>query len=98
MSKVYYHVSSYISEGQKLTANTKNNLEYRQYISTCEVSTYHKFVESYQKINNDETYQQTGWSVEKWMCEAIFEYVRKEEYPDKPSRIWGLFLSKNLEA
>ena len=96
MQKVYYHVSSYISEGQILTAKTKNNFEYRQYISTCDVSTYCKFVESYQKIDTDETCQQTGWSVEKWMCEAIFEYVRKKEYMDKPSRIWGLFLSKNL--
>lgn len=39
----------------------------------------------------------TGRDESKWLCETIFESVRKEKYCNMPSRIWGIYLSSTLE-
>lgn len=89
----YYHVSSYLREGDYLTRKTKNNFDYCCYASICDVSTYEKFIECYQQLCLSNVQQNTGRTAAKWICEAVFEYVRKNEFSDKPSRIWGFYLS-----
>ena len=42
----YYHVSSYVKEGDVLTRNTKNNREWCCFASSCNLSTFEKFLSS----------------------------------------------------
>lgn len=47
--------------------------------------------------NNSELLSATGWKPYKIVAELIFEYIRKNEYPDSPSRLVYPFFSKNLD-
>lgn len=93
----YYHVSSLIKEGQILKRNTKNNFDYCCYVSSCDVTSYEEFIECYNNLCLSRVYEYSGRTAAKWMCEAIFEHVRQKEFPDKPSRIWGIYLSDSYE-
>ena len=93
----YYHVSSYLQPGDRLTKNTKNNYDYCCYVSVCDVSTFEKYLECYKSLCLSGVHQKTGRTAAKWACEAIFEHIRKSEYPNKPSRIWGVYLCDKLD-
>ena len=95
---MYYHVSSYIRPGQILTHATKNNYDYCCYVSTCEPSTYKEFLDIYQKLCLSNAERNSGRKADKWACEAIFDYVRRTEFPKMPSRIWGIYLTDSMEA
>jgi len=93
----YYHVSSYVKEGDVLTRNTKNNREWCCFASSCDLSTFEKFLECYNYLSSRNVSNLTGRTVAKWACEALFDYIRRTEFVEKPSRIWGIYLSATLE-
>ena len=95
---LYYHVSRYVNKGDLLTKETKNNYDFCEYISNCDVTTYEKVLTCYQHLCSKNTFEITQRKESKWVSEAIFEYIRKTEYIDMPSRIWGVYLSENLES
>ena len=91
---VYYHVSRLLNEGQILTHKTKNNYQYCRYIEECDVSSCENLLKCCMHLRDRNVFNITGRRAEKWCCEALFEYIRKTKYPNMPSRIWGIFLSK----
>ena len=93
----YYHVSSYVKEGDVLTRHTKNNHEWCCFASSCDLSTYEKFLECYNYLFSRNVQNSTGRSAAKWACEALFDYIRRTEFLEKPSRVWGIYLSASLE-
>ena len=93
----YYHVSSYIKEGDVLTRHTKNNHEWCCFASSRDLSTYENFLECYNFLSSQNVQNSTGRSAAKWTCEALFDYIRRTEFSEKPSRIWGIYLSATLE-
>ena len=88
----YYHVSSYVKEGDVLTRNTKNNREWCCFASSCDLSTFEKFLECYNYLSSRNVSNLTGRTVAKWACESLFDYIRRTEFVEKPSRIWGIYL------
>lgn len=93
----YYHVSRYVKEGLVLKRETKNNYCYCEYIDNCDVSTSEKLLECYKYLCKIQAFKVTDRKESKWCCEALFEYIRKIEFLDKPSRIWGVYLSATLD-
>lgn len=93
---IYYHVSRLIEEGQKLTKQTKNNYNCCEYISNYDVSSRDKLLSCYRNLHEIDIHGITGRNSQKWCCEALFEYIRRTEFPDRPSRIWGIYLSENF--
>ena len=40
--------------------------------------------------------QETGRKPHKWLCETVFENIRKKHFADCPSRIYGIYLCETL--
>ena len=95
---MYYHVSSLRKEGDKLLRTDKIGYDYCCYASSCDLSTFEKYIECYNNLLLSNVYAMTHRTAQKWICEYIFEKVRKYHYPDLPSRLWGIFLTNSLEA
>ncbi len=93
----YYHVSSLVQSGQILRKNTKQNYCYCEFISNCDVSSYEKFLIIRQQLSSLNIFNITGRTANKWSCEAVFENIRSNCYPNKPSRVWSVYLSKTFE-
>lgn len=95
---VYYHVSRRIQEEKLLNKSTKKDKEYCQNISNCTAKNYKEFYILFQEMyKNPHLIMRTKTLPSKWICEAIFEFVRKQSYPNMPSRVWGVFLCKTYE-
>lgn len=62
---MYCHVSSYVQTGQTLTRATKNNYGYCHYVSTCDLSTYNKFLNIYHKLCLSNAERNSGRKAEK---------------------------------
>ena len=93
----YYHVSSLVQSGQILRKDTKRNYSCCEFISNCDVSSYEKFLNILQQLSSSNIFNITGRSANKWTCEAVFENIRSNCYPNKPSRVWSVYLSKTFE-
>ena len=93
----FYHVSSLIEEGMELSRYSKNNRCFCEYASNCYATCYSEFLRYYNEFKSYGIEQLTGRDESKWICETIFEFVRKEKYCNMPSRIWGIYLSMTLE-
>lgn len=94
---IYYHVSSCVSEKQLLTRETKKHRCYCEYICSCDSVDYEKYKNDYNEFLKNKIDQNTGRDAAKWICEAVFEGVRKKCFPEKPSRVWGIYLSNSYE-
>ena len=94
---MYYHVSSYLNEGDEKTKTTKNNYEYCDLVSKIDVLEYDKFCKFYFSPEMENAYSNTRRDKAKWACEAIFENIRKRFFPSKPSRIWSFFVVQSLD-
>ena len=94
---IFYHVSSFINEGDILKKTTKPLQEWCKETEQCDVSTSHKVQEYYQYLINQNVEEKTGKDAIKWCCEAIFDCVRRVNFPTMPSRIWGVYLLNNFE-
>lgn len=93
----YYHVSSYIYENQCLTQKTKNCRCFCEYISNCYARNYNEYKAYFDELKCYRLDEITGRDVSKWICEAIFDEVRKTMFLNYPSRIWGVYLIDSLE-
>ena len=85
---MYYHVSSYIHENQILTQKSKNNRCFCEYISNCYAENYEEYKIYFDELNRYRLQDITGRDVYKWICEAVFEGVRKRNFYYKPSRVF----------
>lgn len=95
--KTFYHVSSFIHENLILTKEGKPHQEMCNLICGFDISTLSKCEVLFNIINKLNINTDTGRQNDKWLCEAIFEYIRKIEYPNNPSRMWGLFVVSTYE-
>ena len=95
--KTYYHVSSKRYEGDKLLHTGKVGYDYCCYASSCDVSTFEKYVDCYRNLCLSNVYAKTQRTASKWICEYIFENVRKNKYSHLPSRLWGLYLTSSFQ-
>lgn len=90
----FYHVSSYIHTNEILKKGTKPNGEFCNLICTSNISTLPEIEVLLKKLNSMKVLEKTGRPSGKWLCEAIFEHVRKTEFPNNPSRVWGIFVTR----
>ena len=91
--KTFFHVSSHSSEGMYLIKESKPFQELCDLICEADTSSLDKCKDLLKEINQKNNYPDNEKRRDdKWLCEAIFEYVRKTEYPDNPSRVWGVFV------
>ena len=93
---IFYHVSSLVQEGMELSRYSKNNRCFCEYASNCYATCYSEFLKYYNEFKAYDIYRITKRDEAKWICETVFESVRKEKYCDMPSRIWGIYLSSTL--
>ena len=94
---MYFHVSSYVHEGDILTHQTKYNPDTCERISKAHISNYKDYLSLLNSLEEEKICDKTGRDHYKWSCEAIFESVRVEYYPDRPSRIWGIYLVDSFQ-
>ena len=95
--KIYYHVSSLRNTGDQLLHNTKIGYDYCCYATSCDLSTFEKYVECYNSLCLSRVYETTHRTASKWICEFIFEKVRRYYYSNLPSRLWGLYLTSSFD-
>ena len=93
---LFYHVSSYLKENQILMHTTKNNYEFCLLTENADISNYRKYNEFIEELQCKNV-NKTGRDKFKWANEAVFEYVRKKYFPNKPSRIWGIYVTNSLK-
>ena len=58
------------------------------------------FPDFYKELNSSKMQQfslERGWIKEKIAAEAIFEYVRREEFKEKPSRLYSAYYTASSE-
>ena len=94
---IFFHVSSYVKEGDCLTHNSKNNYSICKYISSTRINDLDDYNTLLAKLKEKDILQKTGRDHYKWSCEAIFENIRLMDYNDLPSRIWGVYVTKSLD-
>ena len=92
----YFHTSSYLKEGQTVSKNTKNNYKTCEFIFSYDVDCYSEYLSLLNELDK-KNISRTGRDKYKWACEAIFESVRKKNFADLPSRIWGMYAFGLLE-
>lgn len=90
----FFHVSSYAKEGQVFTKQSKMNFDFCEYICINDFSIYENALSNYKEMIKIGFASKTGRISSKWLCEAIFESVRKQYYSTMPSRVWGIYLCK----
>lgn len=96
-TKTFYHVSTYARTGSIYSRGTKNNFNECNYVSSHAPSSYEEACWLLGYMRENSFGENTGKLPEKWLCEAIFENVRKSCFSNLPSRIWGVFLCDSLE-
>lgn len=96
-TKNFYHVSTHAHAGDIYSRETKNNFNECKYVSSHVPSSYEEACQLLDYMRENSFGAKTGKSPEKWLCEAIFENVRKNCFSNLPSRIWGVFLCDSLE-
>lgn len=92
----YYHVSSYAKDGQVYFLNQKPLQQYIDEFEAFSVNNYAQFVDTCNLIPTT-ILQETGIRKSKWLCELIFENVRKESFYQLPRRMHSIYLCKSLE-
>ena len=94
---VYYHVSSQLHVGYTIYPFQKSFSGWSKFAYDADFHNYLDVVKSYDHLMMSNVLCDTGRTPEKWLCEALFESVRKQKYPDCPTRIYGTFLCKELD-
>ena len=94
---IFFHVSSYVKEGDCLTHNSKNNYNICDYISSTRINDLDDYNTLLAELKEKDILQKTGRDHYKWSCEAIFESIRLMDYNDLPSRIWGVYVTRSLD-
>ena len=94
---IFFHVSSYVKEGDCLTHNSKNNHNICDYISSTQINDLDDYNTLLAKLKEKDILQKTGRDHYKWSCEAIFESIRLMDYNDLPSRIWDVYVTRSLD-
>lgn len=94
---VYYHVSSQLHVGYTIYPLQKTFNGWSRFAYDAGIYCYADFTKSYDFLMESNVFRDTGRTPEKWLCESLFESVRKQRYPDCPTRIYGTFLCKELD-
>ena len=94
---VYYHVSSQLYVGYIIHPLQKTFNGWSKIAYDADIHHYADFTKFYDLLMKSDVLQDTGRTPEKWLCESLFESVRKQRYLDCPTRIYGTFLCKELD-
>lgn len=92
----YYHVSSYAENGDIYKVGEKPLKKYIDRFSTLNADNYAAFINSCDSIN-ESIFDKTGWRKSKWLCELIFESIRKDKYKNAPRRMYSVYLCNSLD-
>lgn len=93
----FYHVSSYATDGQIYLPDNKSLQKYITSFEALNVSTYEYFVTEACNMIPSTVEDETGIRKSKWLCELIFENIRKEKTEWAPRRMHSVFLCASLE-
>jgi len=55
-----------------------------------------EFYDCLDYLKSSSVYLDTDRTPEKWICETLFENIRKKHFQNHPSRIYGTYLCKTL--
>lgn len=92
----YYHVSSFAKDGDIYYPNQKPLQKYIDEIESFVIHNYSTFLNAYNSIP-DNIQEKTGIRKTKWICEAIFESIRKECFSYAPRRLHSIYLCGTIE-
>lgn len=93
----YYHVSSQLHEGCQINPVNKKFSGLSHYAEETKIKDEKDFINVYNYLKDFNVKMKTGRTPEKWLCEIIFENIRKQYYNSMPSRIYGTYLCANLD-
>lgn len=93
---VYYHVSRRRKIGDIISPQQKPFGAWSRFAYTTTIEGYTDFIKTHDYLQTSGVFQETGRTFEKWLCETLFESVRKQRYPNCPTRIYGTFLCKEF--
>lgn len=92
----YYHVSSYAKDGQVYLLSEKPLQSYIDEIESFSADSYLQFFNACDLIPDDILHK-TGIRKSKWLCELVFESVRRENFNYAPRRLHSIYLCSSLE-
>ena len=93
----YYHVSTQLHEGYQIIPSQKSFLGWSRYAENAKVLEENEFIEVFNYLKASDVEIKTGRRPQKWLCEILFENIRKQYYSNRPSRIYGTYLCKDLD-
>lgn len=93
----YYHVSSQLQEGYQIIPVNKQFSGLSQYAEETKIKDEKDFINVYNYLKGFNVKIKTRRTPEKWLCEIIFENIRRQYYNSMPSRIYGTYLCANLD-
>lgn len=93
---VYYHVSRQLHMGDVIYPQKKSFSGWSEFAYNTIIRSYSDFAEIHDYLKISDVFQVTKRTFAKWLCETLFESIRKQRYPNCPTRIYGTFLCKEL--
>lgn len=93
---VYYHVSRQLHVGDTIYPQQKSFCGWSEFAFNTNIRNYTDFERNYNYLKDSDVFQVTGRTFAKWLCETLFESIRRQRYSNYPTRIYGTFLCKEL--
>ena len=93
-----YHVSKNNKNRDVIDMKTfvKNDMEFVGFLLDS-VQEYNCFYQAYNSEFMQMCVERKGWSAEKIASEAVFEYIRKNDYTSSPSRLSYAYFTDSIE-
>ena len=93
---IYYHVSIQRNIGDVICPQQKSFSGWSEFVYNTSIRSYSDFAKIHDYLKASDVFRVTERTFAKWLCETLFESIRKQRYPNYPTRIYGTFLCKEL--
>lgn len=93
----YYHVSTQLSAGTTIHPYGKTFSGWSDYSYTCKITNEQDFFAVLKLLESSTVFNDTGRKPEKWLCEILFENVRRSRFNNHTSRIYGTYLCGSIK-
>lgn len=92
----YYHVSSQLEVGARIIPCKKTFMGWSSFSDKTTITNEQEFYDCLEFLKKSPVYRDTDRTPEKWVCEILFENIRKNYFFDHPSRIYGTYLCQSV--
>ena len=93
----YYHVSTRLSAGTTIHPYDKPFSVWSDYSYKCAVSNEQELFDVLSFLKSSTVFNDTGRTPEKWLCEILFENVRRSRFNNHANRIYGTYLCGSIK-